>query len=309
MKDTVYKKMLLRTLTLGLVLGLVTVLTNAQTFEPRPAKEAGLIKPRNGITPKKKRPQLPPEGTLLVDQLCKVEIDPSGWVLLMFPEEKGREAQRPRWALPNGYLEEIERRVKLNPAVQFRISGETTVYNENLFLLIRRIAIVEPVSVSEKVRPVTPATEPANQATTKPAESTAKTPPTSKDLMEAMLAERNPTPVILPNRKAEVDARDVPSVAPVTGGKVLEPARGSFIIDRVVTLRDAGVGNWKQLVFDGDNSLLEPPVRIMPCQFLKRIEKMSVGTKVRVTGEVYNYKGQRFIRIRKVLKERRMGQL
>lgn len=280
-----------------------------EQIDPLGAKKPGVVVARGAEGVKKVPPKLPVEGTKIVDRLCKITNDRSGWVLLSFPPEKGRRNFRSRWALPNEYLQEIETRIMQNGEDRlFRISGQTVVYKQNVFLLITRLAVVG----EDK-----PATQPATQPTTKPATQPATQPTSvpddlkgSKKILAAMLAEKSPIPVILPKQTQEKHAViDNTSVAPK--GRytdVILPASGAFIIDRLVTLEMSGDEEWRHLVFVGDNTLREPPIRLMPCKFLQRVENYPQGTKLRVSGKVYIYKGKRFMMLTKALKEREMGQ-
>jgi hypothetical protein len=55
-------------------------------FDPLAARPAGIIKPRN-YKPPAKTVTLPREGSKVVDRLCRITTDPSGWVLARFPAE------------------------------------------------------------------------------------------------------------------------------------------------------------------------------------------------------------------------------
>jgi hypothetical protein len=292
-------------------------------FDPLEAKPAGVIKPRNHKPAAPKKPKLPPEGSKVVDRLCKIKTDPSGWVLAVFPAEGDRQAIRPRWALPNQALEALEKLQIKNPGMMFRISGEMTVYRDNSFMLIRRIAIVEPTtpidppakaSGSEGIEIVTPVatTQPKPDAgekkTTgeKPAPTAA---PSSSDLIKSMLAEKNPTPVILPRIKKKIPAAKVKSVAPGAKGDIIQPATARLVVDRLMTIRKTNVASWREATFEADNTLREPPVTLLPSQLLQFAEAQPATRRLRVTGEITNYKGKRYMLLRKVVVERTMNRL
>ena len=282
-------------------------------FDPLEAEPAGVIKPRDYKPPAPKKAKLPVEGSMLVDRLCRIKTDPTGWVLAIFPAEGDRKAVRPRWALPNETLEAMEKIHAKNPKLMFRISGEMTLYEENSFILIRRVAIIEPEPESEPVvmtvkksaAPVA-TTQPVAGAAGKPQPTTA---PSSTDLMKALLAEKNPTPVILPRVKKKVQAAAVKSVAPGAKGDIIQPATARLIVDRLMTIRKTKVANWREATFEADNTLREPPVTLLPCQLLKYAETQPSNRRLRVTGEITNYKGKRFMLLRKVIIERSMNRL
>ena len=286
-------------------------------FDPLDAKPAGVVKPRNHKPAPPKKIPLPPEGSKLVDRLCRITVDPSGWVLARFPYEKTRKPERPRWTLPNDTLEAMEALVAKNPKVMFRISGEMTIYENNSFILIRRVAIVEPleetpvkpipvkiVKTANTVKTVKTDTQPADGATTKPASQ-----PGSADIMKSLLSEKNPTPVILPTRKTKVPAAKVKSVAPGAKGDIIQPATARLIVDRLMTIRPSGNARWREAAFEADNTLREPPVTLLPCTLLKYAENQPPERRQRVTGEVMTYKGKQYMLLRKVVIERQMNRL
>jgi len=277
-------------------------------FDPLEAKPAGVIKPRLYKPPPRKKPALPPEGSKIIDRLCRISADRSGWVLACFPADGDRKAIRPRWSLPNETLEAIENIQAKNPKLMFRVSGEMTVYRDNSFILIRRVAVIEPeakASAQSETQPggshgSSPATQPVKQPTTAPS---------STDLMKTLLSEKNPTPVILTRQKKKVDASRVASVAPGAKGDVIEPATARLVVDRLMTIQPTGQAQWRQATFEADNTLREPPVILLPCRLLVFAEVQPPSTRLRITGEITNYKGKRYMLLRKVVVEREMNRL
>ena len=281
-------------------------------FDPLEARPAGVIRSRNYKPPAKKGPALPPEGSKIVDRLCRVATDPSGWVLTRFPTEGDRKAIRPRWALPNETLEAIETLQAKNPKMMFRVSGEMTVYRNNSFILIRRVAIIDPPREQEPAdltRPQSSIKEPpATQPATRPASQPA-TAPSSSDLMNKLLSEKNPTPVILPRRKKKVPAAQVKSVAPGARGDVIDPATARLVVDRLMTIRKTRQAMWREATFEADNTLREPPVILLPCRLLEYAEGQPPTRRLRITGEITKYKDKRYMLLRKVVIEREMNRL
>jgi hypothetical protein len=288
-----------------------------EKLEPLEGRPVGVVQPRGGIRKRKRKSKLPPEGTLVIDRLCRIKTDPSGWVMLTFPAEKGRKRIRPRWALPNQTLEEMEKLALHKEKVLFRLSGETTVHEHNCFLLIRQVAVEESLPAIGSSAKAVAANTPRPAATTQPAATAApdktpklaKTRPDSADLMRELLSEKNPTPVIVTPRKAAPDASEVESVAPAPRAEIILPARGNIVVDRLVTIQRTGDAKWRQATFEADNTLREPPVRLLPCRMLKSVERAPARTRLRITGKITTYKGRRFLLLRKALRERRMGQL
>lgn len=264
-------------------------------FDPLRVPKPQVVQPRKGVRIKRKKPELPPEGSKVVDRLCRAEIDPSGWVLLSFPYELGRKSFPSGWSLPNEYLEEIENRLANNGADQlFKITAETAIYDDGLYFLVTRLAVVK-----QKIPVTQPATQP--QASTQPARS--------QDVLKEMLGEKSPEPVIILTQSERAVVVDDASVAPKgISQDIILPVRGAFIVDRLVTVESTGTGKWKQAVFIGDNTLREPPVSLMPCKQLEKVERFADNTKLRITGKIYIYKGKRFMKLNKALKERELGQ-
>ena len=288
-------------------------------FDPLEAQPAGVIKPRRYKPPPKEKPELPPEGSKIIDRLCRISTDRSGWVLALFPAEGQRKVIRPRWALPNETLEAIETIQAKNPKLRFRVSGEMTVYRDNSFILIRRVAVIEPEGEATAEEGSTggntaaaPATQPKGGTKASPDTRSATQPttaPSSADLMKTLLSEKNPTPVILPRRKKKVEATRVKSVAPGAKGDVIEPATARLVVDRLMTIQQTGQANWCQATFEADNTLREPPVILLPCTLLAFAEVQPPSLRLRVTGEIMNYKGKRYMLLRKVVVEREMNRL
>jgi len=79
-----------------------------------------------------------------------------------------------------------------------------------------------------------------------------------------------------------------------------------MIVDRLVRVLPDSTGAWWEVRFEADNSLGEPPLRVLPGRFLQVAQKL--GGKLRITGEMTHYKGQSYILLRKVLRERQLGQ-
>ena len=111
-----------------------------------------------------------------------------------------------------------------------------------------------------------------------------------------------------------VRVEDAPSVAPKPAAgpteKELESQPRRLIADRTVRLLPTGVGQWKEVRFDSDNTLQEPPLRMIPCAMLERMEgKTRRGNeRLLVSGVVTRYKGREYLLLRKALPVRDLGQ-
>jgi len=279
-------------------------------------EEVPLTRPQQH-KPAPEAPKLPPDGSLVVGRRCRLFRDPeTGWMVVHFDVEPGRRDEPPRWALPCERLEKMEAALEDHPRAVFRVSGETTVYRKRPFLLMTRDPVIlgpsRPV-VTESISavapspppPASPATQPATQPASQPATQPAE--PTSEDILRTLMREEPGRPLD-PRSFEPEEVEPPPSVAPVGAGEMtLTGGPGELVIDRVVTLAPESPGGWKEARFKSDNTLREPPLRLLPCRMLERAERL--GGELRVSGVVTTYKGKRYLLLRKVIRERDLGQL
>ena len=85
------------------------------------------------------------------------------------------------------------------------------------------------------------------------------------------------------------------------------------MVDRVVRIVKCRDGDWWEAHFQSDNTLREPPLRIHPSLMLVRAQSLSramglADLKLRISGQITYYRGRRFLLLRKLLKQRNMGQ-
>jgi hypothetical protein len=193
------------------------------------------------------------------------------------------------------------------PDVRFRVSGETTVYRRKCYLLLSH----DPVVLAEPAAKAQPTTRPADEGE-KPATGAAGATsrpsgePTPEEVSEALMRDRPPR-LIEPSSHAPAAAAPAESVAPKPAAEaVLTTTRGGMVADRLVRIRPAADG-WSEARFKSDNTLREPPMRLLPCKMLAEAERL--GGELRVSGVVTTYKGRRYLLLRKVMRERNMGQL
>jgi len=283
-----------------------------------------LKKPKVPITPMKEaaeapeRPRVPLEGSMVVDRLCRVAYDAkSEWFVLTIEAEPNRRDELPRRALPCALLEQVERVVAQSPGCRFRVSGETTVYEGHGYLLLTKATVLSGAPVAAAPTPA-PAVRPAAGKTgpqkPPPAQADgakgAGAEPSSDDILNRLLGEKVGRPVQVGTTRPEVAA--APSVAP-GAGKPLAGGRGAMVVDRLVRVISEEVPPWWQARFEADNTLREPPMRLLPCGFLTRARQMRArrglgpDPVLRVSGLVTRYKGQRYLLLRKALLERRLG--
>ena len=276
------------------------------------------VTPSREFKPAPARSPLPSDGSMTIDRRCRAERDPSGWVLLQFLEQPSRESEPPRWALPCELLEALERAIDEDPKVVFRITGENTVYRDQGFLLLTKVTVEVPEPAMPAPPPPAPvATRPApatKAAATRPASAPATRPAgaSAQDVFEALLRDKPVRPLAPATRPAD-PVQPAPSIAPRGGRPVertLQADQRRLIMDRLVRLLPAGVGKWKEARFEGDNTLVEPPLRLIPCGMLERVEAKAAGgrTKFTVSGLVTRYKGRQYLLLRKANPARDLGQ-
>jgi len=276
--------------------------------------EVPVTDPTEGPPPQKRVDLSGLDGTVIADRRCRIERDEaSGWSLVTFEPTPSLPLPRPRWALPNELLEKIESVIAENPDRAYRVSGETTVYRNQVFLVLRKVTIEANPRGAGGAKPPAEAeaVAAASRPTTKAAATNpARKPASARDVLKSLLADRPGTPVIAPVVQPDQKLKAAPSVAPVGNAEVLFTAYGKMVANRTVRLLLAGVGVWKEARFEADNTLREPPIRLLPCRMLERAERFgSAGTvKLRITGEITHYRGRRYLLLRKHFRVRDMGQ-
>ena len=97
-------------------------------------------------------------GTMIVHRRATVmPHQASGWTLVLFERDPSLPREQPRWLLPNQLLEAVESIAAERPKQVFRVSGETTVYRNQLYLLLRKVTVEvggEPEPAAARAAPV-----------------------------------------------------------------------------------------------------------------------------------------------------------
>jgi hypothetical protein len=283
--------------------------------------EVPITKPENA--PEVGKPsKLPPDGTMLIDRLCTIRHEAeTGWVMADFADQPGQPSEQPRRLLPCELLEKMEALVAEKPDTVFQLTGESCVYRGEGFLLITRDPMVaapaspqagsdgaaEPPGDESSAKPAAepaPAEEKAGAASRPAGDKDAE--PTADDIFRELMRDKPGKPMDT-SRFRPSEQVESPSVAPKPAGQDRAIRhRGPTVVDRVVTILPPGPAGWRMSRFISDNTLLEPPLLLLPCHMLEYAEKL--GGKLRVSGLVTKYHGRRFLLLRKVLRERDMGQ-
>ena len=287
--------------------------------------EVPITLPKDMEKPAESAP-LPAEGTMLIDRLCRLwsERD-SYWLVLTFEPEPGRPAGQPtggdeidRRVLPCELMEQMETLAARTPGARFRMSGETTVFEGHAYVLPTKVTVLPHEALSAPVAAAPAATTNASSTPIgdlRPAKASAAAGKpgelTSDDLLQALLSENAGRPIqtvpVLP------DSPKPASVAPA-GPSVLPAARGEMVADRLVRIVPDPQGRWWLAAFEADNTLQEPPMRLLPCAMLAKAKSLAGEARpgrmriFRVSGKVTRYEGNRYLLLRKVLVELNLGQ-
>lgn len=214
------------------------------------------------------------------------------WAFVISRDDPQRPGYRLR-VLPNRYLSEIEQVLASSEDSQliFELSGSVTLYRYRNALLITspprvvsdRSAAPGNVDVNEEQ----PAVEETDEVDGAPRLRDAQA------LMEQMQRDTGDLPRAI-QRPADAD-----EVGDEVEHRDELLAEGTTILQRRGRIgRDAG-GAWK-FIFDADASgLADPPMILMPCLLLERIERFTrrtdPGTPVLLSGQVYEYEGRNYL--------------
>ncbi len=277
---------------------------------------------------KQKAPLLgpkPEEGMMILHRRCRLGRDEqSGYMVVLF----AKAVIKSRKLLPCQLLEEMEKLTAENPDAMFHITGETFAYKEEGYLLIRKLELAKELSFAPSSKPEPPKgdTQPAGDATSKPASALTETDGdassddvisklrdvSSDEVIQQLKADRAGRPVIAPSIPREHVESPEPSISPAMQ-KPLPPGRGDLAVNRIVRIVRMPAKQWYLLRFEADNTLQEPPLRLLPCLRLQLADSWLKGGKGReilfhVSGEVTRYKGRRYFLLRKLIPTRNMGQ-
>lgn len=256
-------------------------------------------------------PKFPPDGSTVSARSCRLVKEPAGqWYLLKFEPVKGKKAEPPRRVLPCRLLEEMQKTSKKTPKTIFKLWGENTNYKNRCYLLPISVAVVRKDSLVSA-----PATAPAKKPQSKPAAATTK-PKKEKpaagvdDVMQELLREKPAKPIVVPageEPKAKTK-KPVKSVAPKTGD-ALPAERGQIVVDRLVRIVAQKDGKWLLARFESDNTLRQPPLKLLPCSLLQKAEAWTRKDKciLKISGRITHYEGERYLLLRKILRHHELG--
>lgn len=260
------------------------------------------------------RQPLPDDGRHLLGRKARLRFDRAEqwWIAEFLPEPgKGREVDRR--LLPCRLLASCVKIARDEPDRVFRLSGLNTTDAKNAYLLLRRVEVLEtePEPSAEPAATTPPETQP--QPKTRPAIDPGELRgDATQMLMAEMLDDQRGRAVTVAPTPTRSQDENVDSVAPA--GFLPEPGERTAVVDRVVRIVYDADTKWFEARFIGDNTLRDPPLRLLPSQKLLEALRMKYRpgrrhAKFRVTGEVTFYRGQRYLLLQKVHYERDMNQL
>ena len=254
----------------------------------------------------------------------------SKWWVITFEPGKDGTVELPRRLLPNGLLESVEEVLKQNPTARFKILGENTTDGKKQYLLLRRVVIVpeeqesteetKDNSATEKPKSessddsVVPSTDgqksPGNTEKSE-ADAGKKGQPSASDIAKELLRNKPGKAVIAKPRPGRTKAENKKSVAPARELPATQAKRQ--IYSRTVRIHAVKGTKWYEIRFVSDNTLRDPPIRILPNTRLAKALKFMQKTgqmhrEFIVSGEIAIYKSQRYILLRSVIKKRDMNQ-
>ena len=280
--------------------------------------DAPVIKPVNASPPKEPALKLPAPGTMVFDAPCRFRHEPvSGWFVLDFLDTKPAEPVAPAEqaapakivctpkVLPSRWLQKLQEISAEEPRAVFQVTGEMTVYKKHPYIFIHSVTIR---SENPQPRPQPSPAAGETVSATAPAEARGQTSATADTIISRLMRDRPGRPVILPIQPLG-RARPEKSVAPAVMERP-SVERGRMVVDRRVRVLPEQAAGWWEARFESDNTLLEPPIRLLPCVKLAGAERIAAasGGGLRVSGVITHYRGRAYLLLRKVLPAREMGQ-
>jgi hypothetical protein len=283
---------------------------------------------------------LPAAAQVLEARARLVPVAGANWFAVRYLREPNR-LPPPQLLLPCQLLEQVEGFAQASPPPILKVSGETTWYHRRSFLFLREVIVEETPAAPDAnrtpeasaapragvdTRPVLltelavgPAASEANGPGSRPASAPATATSTSApggvdpdEILRRLMSQRPGKTIVTTAPIAQVEP-NIASVAPPPAQGAIASAKGSLIVDRVVRIYAEDKGGWWIVSFVGDNTLREPPIRILPSPLLERAEKDAAAAaakiKFRVTGDMTEYKGRRYLLLRKLMVEPDLGQL
>ncbi len=198
--------------------------------------------------------------------------------------------------LPNSTLEEMQRIAESieDRELAFETTGEVFVYqNRNYLLPTHAPHLIETRNV---VEPEPAQSQPADEATTPDDEADVAEEDDSIESIMQRLEERSG-----PIARSSADDRPATSqpIGQMAAANNSTLREGMTLVDRRGHITRGSQGAW-MFVFDADaEGLADPPVRILPCMMLERMQEYarlrSNIAPMLLSGRVFEYQGRRYV--------------
>ena len=265
-------------------------------------------------------PAVLPAEMMIINRRCRIEKDPAqNWWSISDPYA-GK-----LYLLPCELLQAIEKILKDKPFATFSLSGEVHRYRGGYYLLIRRAILIQekngtivrklhPKATDKKKR--LPTTTSATEPTTRVIKKSSTELASPDEIAQKLLRGTSAKPIV-PTRHpnpAALKKKTKPAIA-ASGVRVRKPIKakaGRVIADRLIRLLPPSKQcRWYKVAFKGDNTLREPPMRVLPNRQLERMRALSKdgekpGVLFYISGEVHQYHGENYILIRSAVKKRNL---
>jgi hypothetical protein len=265
---------------------LATLLMTAAAAGQDAAKEPPATIPATGADAPREwsplaRASLLREGSTLLRVTGHVQPDPrrQAWTFSIDPVNE-RGAPHRLTVMPNTHLWELEQIVESMPGdeLSFEVTGQVFVYRSHNYILL-----THPPRLVGRGPAATP-TEPVSEPDEAPA--SVEDGDSAADIIRSL--EQDVGPV----------ARRPVADAPATG-KTRGWREGEFVLDRLGGVRRSGDGSFVFLFHADADGLADPPMVILPCLQLERIEttlrRRGAATPLLVSGTVHTYGGRAFL--------------
>lgn len=236
------------------------------------------------------------EGSVLVRTVGTVAQDAQGrWILTITADETDGERREAvdLILMPCRVLEEMQRIVRSAEAQthRFEITGEVFVYNDrNYFLPTHAPHIVEQTSEAPADRPRQP--EPGVDTTVGGDDGAA-----GDDSAESIMQRLREKAGSVSRSTAPPDA-----LPPLDAERTAQEStlrEGMSLMDRRGHLTRRNDGSW-EFVFDADaEGLSDPPVTVLPCLLLERMERYARSRSnvapILLSGRVFEYRNRNYV--------------
>jgi hypothetical protein len=285
-----------------------------ETMEPEPRRprllkpQIPVIAPRGGAGKAEAEQKLPLYGQGLTDQQAVFLPAENGWPKLQLTSKRPDRVPDEVILLPNSLREAIEQAAEQTEDEFFRVSGELTVYDGQVYLLVTRAVMVQPADADNAPSTDPDPTDPTGQTDAPEGDPSARPgrqgqgadPVAPEEIIEKLFEDGRITPMLS-------ETSSEPAEPTETG---LGPVRHKeLIFNRAVRISPRGDGF--EIRFVGDNNRGEKPLAILPSRLLGRALEMTTPPlrteTLLISGQLTRYKGAGYVLLRKVLPRRDLG--